>query len=190
MQFDNSGVTHLRESHNIKTSNYTFAHLTCGQNGCTATFQSISALRSHFKVCLLLKQLNGINENNFELFSSNDLQHPVGNQSPSSNLESTPKFSGPVPHSGPSSMLLSIGKIMLELRAKHNVSHAAIDFLTKGLQGVFQNYDFYEEEENDITPESAFSLLDSKFKRNMFFKNDFGFSSPVEKVFGRKQVQI
>ncbi len=153
----------LRYTHFIQTGNASVVNMTCGQNGCRESFTSISAFRSHLKVCVQLAEgvNTGLNVPNCVPFSYS-CNSPQTDCYQNSQPTPDPIVQTPLP--SPCSLTVSVGRIMLELRAKHNVSHAALNYLTKGLHDAFKDLNECEVD-NLSSPATVFESFDSQFKR-------------------------
>ena len=85
-----------------------------------------------------------------------------------------------------------LAKVMLDLKAKHNVSNAALDFLTDRLRKGFNGLTTQNDEEDDVESGSpqkrirhdsnftVLSQLNSQKKRNTYFVNNFNLIEPEE----------
>ncbi|KZS02293.1 Uncharacterized protein APZ42_000722, partial [Daphnia magna] len=79
----------------------------------------------------------------------------------------------------------------LELRAKHNVSHSAIDFIAKNIDGIFNGIAEVCDLKQDWTVvlpivERVTLRLNSNVKRNRYHTKILGFVKPVQKCVGSR----
>ncbi|KAK4019507.1 hypothetical protein OUZ56_001523 [Daphnia magna] len=78
-----------------------------------------------------------------------------------------------------------LARFFLELRAKHNVSHSAIDFIAKNIDTIFKDVAQFCDLETNLTLtniEKATSKLNSHQKRIRYFTSNMGFVEPVAKL--------
>ena len=187
---------HLRHVHAMKTSSTSKAHLVCAQNGCSEVFTNFSDYNYHLKVCTLF-----------------DASSQQGNPSSLCRFRVAPSLIAPdcsdvglsdclaldVSTSLPSISTTIVveakdflAKVMLDLKAKHNVSNAALDFLTDRLREGFNGLTTQNDEEDDVEsgpPQkrmrhdsnfTVLSQLNSQKKRNTYFVNNFNLIEPEE----------
>jgi hypothetical protein len=174
--------THFRHVHLMNTNNQSKDKFICGQNGCKQTLKNISCFRYHLGHCEAVSADPVRHDTNTpstltqQSFNSN----PIDNEPYSEECDSLPNN---IPNQTcPFSK--AIGNVILQLRAKHNVSHAAINCLTKGIQTALE-----EAEPKSMTDlAQIFKKFDTQSKRNKFFDKHLGFKAPAEKVLGRRQV--
>ncbi len=79
----------------------------------------------------------------------------------------------------------SIGVVMLNLRAKYHVSHAALNYIANSLQTSLELLDRNSLEEQFL---NSFHQFNSQKKRKTYFENYLNFTFPSECIAGRKQV--
>lgn len=180
-------TTHFRHNHAMKTSFTSKATLTCFQNGCEATFSNFANYSYHLKNCKSFSKVQQEAQPRKPTQSvptqiNSDLQAPVS-VAVLDNLSSSNRD--------------FFDKMMLDLKSKHNVSNAALDFLSvrlregqSGIEGEFncdtkcltegvvtrpQNYDSH----NNLSVNSLYHL-DSQKKRNQYYVRHFNFLEPEE----------
>lgn len=173
---------HFRHDHAMKTCSKSKASLVCGQNGCKESFENFSDFNYHLRFC--------------KLFAKGSLPpqpipvQPV--QSPVSvNTEGDLDNSSQVCDLMGSSQSVELkdffAKVMLDLKAKHNVHHAALDYLSLKLREGLNGFQTLECEGNNLEREStlatvieSFTQLGSQQKRTGYFKTNFNFIEPEE----------
>ena len=85
------------------------------------------------------------------------------------------------------SIVSSLGKVMLNLRARHHVSHAALNYLSKEFHTTFNQLNI-NSHDNPFDLDSILTLSSQK-ARSKFFKTSFNLVFPTEHIVGRKQVR-
>jgi hypothetical protein len=82
----------------------------------------------------------------------------------------------------------SLGQIMLNLKARYHVSHAALNYLANELHTTFDLLGKISLD-SPASPIDSLTKFNSQNKRNTFFKEHLNFAFPSEHIVSRKQVR-
>lgn len=173
---------HFRHDHAMKTCSKSKASLVCGQNGCKESFDNFSDFNYHLRFCKLFAK----GSLPPQPIPVQPVQNPV-----SVNTEGDLDNSSQVCDLMGSSQSVELkdffAKLMLDLKAKHNVHHAALDYLSLKLREGLNGFQTLECEGNNFEREStlatvieSFTQLGSQQKRTGYFKTNFNFIEPEE----------
>ncbi|KAK4008302.1 hypothetical protein OUZ56_013445 [Daphnia magna] len=151
-------TSHLKLFHGfLKTTGHSNRTLYCGNADCKAGFNSFAKYRDHVINCLV-----------------KDPQPDVRQQDSFHQANATADKT-----------TQRLARFFLELRAKHNVSHSAIDFIAKNIDTIFKDVAQFCDLETNLTLtniEKATSKLNSHQKRIRYFTSNMGFVEPVAKA--------
>ena len=188
---------HFRHSHAMLTSNQTTCQLICGQNGCKKEFKTVGTFRYHVLWCV--RQVDSRASPLLANSPHNDLgnrdltrENPISVNSPHSPSDDVSDVTTPVdPNVNASgSLMVAIALIMLNLRAHHNVSHAAIDYLVNGVkEAINENLMQNEEGSSDENVKLLVTGLESLKTRQLrykFYEKNMGYVKPEEMLTGKK----
>ena len=167
---------HFRAAHLLKTSNMNKGDLICGQNGCKMPCKDFNALRYHLNNCELciLNSESKSNETQSRSLPVVEINTPL--YYPSDRFENNNTALG-------CDVVSSVASMIVGLKAKHNVSHAALDYLASEMQLLFHNLSLAPPI-NFTHPAEALHALNSQVKRTNYFERELGFVAPVEKAVG------
>lgn len=156
---------HLRHVHAMKTSSTSQAHLVCAQNSCSEVFTNFSDFNYHLRFCKLFESSHAASGASTKSHCFHD---PLSRSSEfdSGSLTSESFSFLSVSTSKVVETKDFLAQVMLELKAKHNVSNAALDFLTDKLREGFSELGTNEEgKQNSIEsgPPQKRLKVDSSF---------------------------
>ncbi len=175
----------------LKTTGNSNKTLFCGNADCRAGFNSFAKYRDHVINCVTGQKLLhpgsdktirvepvgiAIDLNSESLLTHNDTL-PISDTEVCVDLDQKAiEISDKTTH--------ILARCFLELRAKHNVCHSAIDFIAKNIDGVFKdvvNLCDLEKSMALTNVEKAASRLNSHVKRIRYYTSNMGFVEPVAK---------
>lgn len=177
-------TNHLRLFHGfLKTTGRSRRTLYCGNNDCKAEFNSFDKYRDHVLNCTVKEIYPAVNaEVNNHLSSNNSL--PMSE--PDDSVTDIQGSDVDVDTDVDKRATQIFADFFLELRAKHNVSHSAIDFIAKNIGGIFNGIaEVCDLKQNwtVVLPivERVTLRLNSNVKRNRYYTKNLGFVKPVQK---------
>ncbi len=127
---------HFRHVHLMNTNNQSKDKFICGQNGCKQTFENMRCFQYHLGHCEAVSadpvryDTNTPSTLTQQYFNSNPIDNEPYSEECDSLPNNTPNQTCPFSK--------AIGNVILQLRPKHNVSHAAMNCLTKGIQTALE----------------------------------------------------
>ena len=182
---------HFRLVHQKNTSDRVKDNLVCDQNGCQQTFSNFGTYRYHLQYCD--KIVLGSTRYNTETFVDRHTETFVViiiTQTTVVNcnvdlFESGNHFTLANPCC---TLDTPLGQIMLNLKARYHVSHAALNYLANELHTTFDLLGKMSLD-NPVSSIDSLTKFNSQNKRNTFFKEHLNFAFPSEHIVSRKQVR-
>lgn len=146
---------HFREQHGfLTTTGVPHRPLTCAQNGCRLIFNTWGKYNYHIKVC------SGLNRQAEEAAAGGAAAN--GFVGGIQNEEHLPEELENDHFHRQTALTHQLAIIMLRLRAKHQVSHIALDYLAVEITKVL-------EESQDADPVTSLKALNTSYKRQSYF---------------------
>lgn len=193
---------HLKIVHYMKTSASSRESLICGQNGCQEKFDYFSVFRQHLLVCDK-RHINAGGDSQ----QNNDLENLAAMANDSGHVDMDDTFMQVESHDSmvhedrsrndilvPFDITKSMALLFLDLRAKHNVTHAALNFIATNLKKMFvelrKSLNENEHRETKKLVESiiaSVSKVGTQHSRTVYFKKYFKLNEADEMDMGSHQ---
>ena len=163
---------HFREQHAfLTTTGLSHQPLMCAQNGCRLVFNTWCNYNYHIRVCSRLNRQ--AEEAAARRAPANGFVGGIQNEEP------IPEELENDPYHRQIALTHQLAIVMLRLRAKHQVPQIALDYLAVELIKVFG-------ENQDADPVTSFKALNTGFKRQSYFKKNFGLFEPESVTLGHR----
>lgn len=152
-------VEHFRHAHSMRTSNQVRAALKCGQGQCQQVLDSFGSLRYHMLHCDFARA-------NLGTINMEESQKPVRALLELDNEGGyDAELQNPVARRELDHVIRLTTLMMLNMRAKHNVTHVALNYMCESLQLIVQEIKQGNVEENLNLISAALKQNNSQAKR-------------------------
>lgn len=167
----------------LKTTGHSNRTLYCGNADCKAGLNSFAKYRDHVINCLVKDPQPDVRQ----VLPDVSFQHIEPGVTDFDVSDPLQQDSFHQANATADKTTQRLARFFLELRAKHNVSHSAIDFIAKNIDTIFKDVAQFCDLETNLTLtniEKATSKLNSHQKRIRYFTSNMGFVEPVAKCVG------
>ncbi|KAK4027180.1 hypothetical protein OUZ56_016192 [Daphnia magna] len=183
-------TSHLKLFHGfLKTTGHSNRTLYCGNADCKAGFNSFAKYRDHVINCLVKDPQPDVRQ----VLPDVSFQHIEPGVTDFDVSDPLQQDSFHQANATADKTTQRLARFFLELRAKHNVSHSAIDFIAKNIDTIFKDVAQFCDLETNLTLtniEKATSKLNSHQKRIRYFTSNMGFVEPVAKCVGHNNLNF
>ncbi|XP_045029408.1 uncharacterized protein LOC123472230 isoform X1 [Daphnia magna] len=188
-------TSHLKLFHGfLKTTGHSNRTLYCGNADCKAGFNSFAKYRDHVINCLVKDPQPDVRQ----VLPDVSFQHIEPGVTDFDVSDPLQQDSFHQANATADKTTQRLARFFLELRAKHNVSHSAIDFIAKNIDTIFKDVAQFCDLETNLTLtniEKATSKLNSHQKRIRYFTSNMGDNDTViieysKATFGYRQKEI
>lgn len=179
---------HFRLAHAMQTTGQSKKPVRCGQGECQLKFRSFAKLRYHLLNfhSQTFQNTQGTNDEIREERHNNfDFAHEDVNMSDIeadlSSFSNLPSNIGT--NSNNDKMTKSFARFFLGLRAQHNVTHVALDYIASQLPKLLREVSHQSDSKESLvtSAEKSIKKLDSQKKRTNFYQKHFDFNEPISK---------